>query len=122
MPIFPERAVPESGNPITPEHLRLGGHYFRVSFVDSDMCVPEMIPLVFIGRGQASQSAKKFVFQDFYSYSKGVEPESERHSTDNSESRLEVYGRKELGGIYEFEDALNSILRCSLRRGKRNAM
>ena len=46
--------------------------YFSVQFVDDDMLVPIMLPLVFIGRNLNSGDVSRIYFQDAESFRRGT--------------------------------------------------
>ena len=48
--------------------LVLGTTYFRVTFADRDLTMPGIEPMVFIGRGEFSDSKPFLAFQDTVSY------------------------------------------------------
>src|SRR5262249_34935913 len=92
------------------------------------MAVPEMIPLVFIGRNLHSGHAGLY-FQDAGSYLGGDrygpdywtsaqlsdgEPEAAPQNT--SDHWFEVLRDGEFSTVFEFEHALEALLSCSVRR------
>jgi hypothetical protein len=89
-----------------------GKTYFAVHFLDDEMLVPELWPLVFIGRDREPSDSGKLYFQDAESYFAGARYESvtgaedvEFHTVDSGTP-----------AVFEFEKALEVLLRCSLRR------
>lgn len=47
------------------ESLQEGAVYFIVSFMDTDLLIPELEPIVFIGRNLVSGDIDQIYFQDF---------------------------------------------------------
>jgi hypothetical protein len=103
-----------------------GRVYFRVNFLDQDMMIPEMIPLVFIGRNLTPDQPRLY-FQDAGSYFAGerIDGLSAGQISDaevpvgprrNLEPWCEVIADGEYTSVYEFESGLESLLVCSLRR------
>jgi len=109
---FPAREIPPYGEYATAETLLEGHTYFRVVFVDHEMRIPELTPLVFIGRNLFDNDADALYFQDAASYLAGIrfgdENESREYSTVDANTPF----------VYEFERALDCLLHCSLTRGR----
>ena len=116
---FEARDLPPYTVSVTEESLRVGNVYFKVDYpADDDMLVPTMRTLVFLGRGVITGNAEDFLFQDHESYDWGI-----RHDTASEDDQIQLHSFDSagLGGIYEFEEALNELLRCSLRRSDRQS-
>src|SRR5437899_1017103 len=62
--------------------LSEGETYFIVHFLDDRMLVPELRPLVFIGRDREPEDANMLYFQDAGSYIAGVRYESAIGTTE----------------------------------------
>jgi hypothetical protein len=77
------------------------------------MIVPQMKTLVFVGINLEKEDIDSFYFQDADSYKEGI-----RLDSTNSESYATFFKctSYELNGIYDFEHALEVLMRCSLRR------
>ncbi len=91
--------------------LLVGETYFKVSFTDDDMLVPELL-LVYLER----DGVDRFLLQDAGSYREGLR----RHqSGDTSDIVIHSFTSIGANGIYRFEDALDVLLGCSLRRTQR---
>lgn len=118
---FEERKLPPYSEPIssTQAVLREGSVYFLVNYVRGDMTIPTMETLVFIGRNLESGDAGKVYFQDVLSYRRG-----NRYGRDDSVEgdEADVVGRvfcgseDEMHDMFEYERALEGLIRCSLRR------
>jgi len=127
---FPARDLKPYGEYVRSEDLIVGEVYFRVDFVDDDMLVPEVVPVVFVGRnltpGDDSRSSALLYFQDFDSYSAGIRYETIRAGSQKGADQsledvdeppsFECAEETEYSGVFEFEKALDQLLTCSLRR------
>ena len=87
--------------------------YFSVTFVDDDMHIPVMEPLVFVGRNLHEKDAGRLYFQDVDSYRRGVRYQS---ASGNDYATFFECSEDELSNIFEYEHALETLMRCSLRR------
>ena len=92
--------------------LVVGETYFAVHFVDDQMLVPELRPLVFIGRDREVGDSGQLYFQDADSYMAGV-----RYDSISDDATAEFHTvHHDTPFVSEYEQALESLLRCSLRR------
>lgn len=125
---FEGRSLQLYGEYVLTADLVAGRVYFKLSFLDEDMVVPEMYALVFIGKDLRSQLPGLY-FQDAESYFDGLRlknddyvpsyegeelPDGSRWGGDDHQ--FEWHKEKKYSGVFEFEGALNSLLACSLRR------
>ena len=79
------------------------------------MLLPSLEPVVFIGRNLESNQTGTIYFQDIDSYQQGI-----RYDAAISDDAKFYSGPElETGHIYEYERALDELMRCSVRR--RNA-
>jgi hypothetical protein len=96
-----------------------GRTYFTVDFVDPEMLVPELLPLVFIGVDLEPGDSRILYFQDASSYIAGTRygwtPPSD--DTDVVPAAFQAIER-DSPFVQTFEQALNSLLRCSVARCK----
>lgn len=105
---FPGRELKPYADPILAAELSEGSIYFMVTFVDRDMYIPTMETLVFIGK-----SADGFLeFQDVESF-QGIDRKS---ATIGCAGAIFRCTENQLDGIFNYEQALDVLLRCSLRR------
>jgi hypothetical protein len=107
---FEERELKPHAETVLPDELQVGSVYFAVNFVDDAMLIPVMEPKVFIGRDLDPDRPGRFHFQDLDSYRRGVRFES---STEDDEAVFETGTEKHL---FEYEKALDVLMRCALRR------
>jgi hypothetical protein len=112
-----EREVPRSAEAVSPAELKEGSVYFAVQFLDDDLLIPAMEALVFVGRNLGSEDTDQLYFQDAGSYRDGV-----RYGSASTEDAVfYVQSKNELNHIFEYERAVDVLLRCLLRRRERAA-
>ena len=109
---FEARELKPPAEPVSADELREGEVYFSVQFADEKLCVPIVEPLVFVGRNLDEGDTDLLYFQKFESHSTGVRYTSAEGNSEDFEAR----GPDEIKHIFEFERALDVLLRCSLRR------
>ena len=95
-----------------------GETYFAVHFLDDQMLVPELDPLVFIGRNLEPGDFGRLYFQDADSYRSGNRYGKRGDRKDGGEIKIHVV-EENTPFVLEFERALDELLRCSLRREER---
>src|SRR5215472_13336451 len=112
---FEGRQLKPYAEPIVPEELREEEVYFSLQFVDEEMLVPILAPLVFVGRNLAEGDVDLMYFQDYESFGHGL-----RYSSADADELAEfhVFGPKDISHIFEYEHALDELMRCALRRRK----
>ena len=116
--IFPERTLKPYAEPVDKELLVVGVTYFAVTFLDDDMLIPELRPIVFLGEDLAPEFGDGMhCFQDQASYSQGQRFED----PEQGEAQFFFGGASEIHHVFEFEKALDLLLECSLRRGTSSA-
>lgn len=93
--------------------LIVGHVYFVVRYHGSELLVPELAPVVFIGKDLAQGDQGFLYFQDFASYSGG-----ERFGDGNPESVVvcERFSEAQGASVCSYESAVDELLRCLLRR------
>lgn len=104
---FPAREIPPYGDYATAETLVVGHTYFRMVFVDQQMRIPELTPLVFIGRNLAENDTDALYFPDAASYLDGIRFE------DGNEGGEYYTVDADTPFVYDFERALDRLLHCS---------
>ena len=109
---FAARELKPYAEPVPPDQLRIGEIYFGVQFLDEDCFVPVLEPKVFIGGNLEPEDNDKLYFQDFDSYRTGV-----RYDTASAEDEA-VFETGAEKHVFEYERALDVLLKCSLRRKK----
>jgi hypothetical protein len=104
------RELTEYSNPVSSDDLREGEIYFALNFSDAEMLVPLIETIVFIGRNLEPGDSSEAYFQDLTSFKEGVPYEDTRKATFYSGSM------DSLSHIFTYEQLLNELLKCSLRR------
>lgn len=103
--------------------LKIGHVYFVVHFLDDEMLVPALRPVVFIGRNFESSDSDDVYFQDFGSYQEGIRYGDEQPWNDvagveqaqpMSEANFDVI---QAGSpfVMTYENALNVLLAVKAR-------
>ena len=107
---FEERWIKPYGLPLSATDLTDGEVYFIFHYLNTDLIVPKMETVVFIGRNLDEGDVDQVYFQDIRSFRKGIRYDSEGRQTVFSMSKDETKD------VFEYEGALNGVLRCELRR------
>jgi hypothetical protein len=110
---FKERDLPSHGEPVSAAELREGSVYFSVHYADDELLIPTMETLVFIGRDLEPGDSGQVYFQDIDSYKAGVRFEM---PTEGGPARFSTGSEAEVSHIFEYEQALEELMRCSVRR------
>ena len=111
---FEGRDVPVYAEHCPSSELRVGETYFKVSYLDRDLLVPELEACVFIGRDLNAGDSGKLYFQDWHSYMRGT-----RYQTADADPEggfVEIFLEEQSSGVYVYERALDALLRCSVQR------
>ncbi len=121
---FEGRELKPHGEFVKASDLVVGRVYFRVSYLDQDMMIPELVPLVFIGKDLSSEHPGLY-YQDAESFLAGKrwgdtngKPAGAEHDDqgDGYEGWFETESERTYSQVFEFEKALDGLLACSLRR------
>lgn len=110
---FEERQLKPYSEPVSNRDLKEHSVYFFVNFVDDEMLLPIMEPVVFAGRNLEQGDAGRVYFQDIDSFRRGVrygQTEGGHDATFYSGSE------KELAHVFDYEHALEVLMACSIRR------
>lgn len=110
---FQGRKLSPDPEPVSANELKEGSVYFALNYADEARLIPVMDTLVFTGKDIDVRSEGKLYFQDFYSYHKGVGYDS---PDKPNWAAFAVKSVSELNNVFEFEQALEELMRCSLRR------
>lgn len=111
---FEARDLMPYAEPVRSGSLREGEVYFSIQYADENMLVPVIETLVFAGRNLDNKDPELMYFQDAESYLQGI-----RHGSDEPESASFQLGREgKINHIFEYEHALEELMKCSLRRRK----
>lgn len=114
---FEARDLTDYAQPVEPGSLRRGEAYFSVQYVDEDCLIPTIETIVFVGRNLDPDDTDLLYFQDVECYQMGIKYGS-GHFEDTGFRTAREDGVKH---IFDYESALNELMKCSLRRAKRRA-
>jgi len=112
---FEAREVTTAAEPVTAKDLVVGAVYFSVQFVDPEMFIPVVEPLVYIGKDLVLNDRGVLYFQNAESYRAGIRFES----AEADEAAIYAQPESQINHIFDYERALDRLLVCSLRRKKR---
>ena len=112
---FEERDLKPYAQPVTAKVLEQGRVYFSVQFADDNMLIPIMETWVFAGRNLDPEDTENHLyFQDVESYLQGI-----RYDTATDEdATFQVALEENTKHFFDYEYALEELLKCSLRRRK----
>ena len=112
---FEARELKAYAEPVPVGEFKEGAVYFLLEFLDIDMHVPRMEPVIFLGRNLEDGDVSQLYFQDAVSYRKGIRYGDE--AGEASEEAVFIQTPETRGRpLYEYESALDILLSCSLRR------
>jgi len=112
---FEERDLKPYAHPVTAQMLEQGKVYFSVQFADRDLLIPIVETWVYVGRNLDPKDAETHLFfQDVQSYLQGIRYASA--TAENATFRVAL--EDNTNHIFEYEHALDELLKCSLRRGE----
>lgn len=110
---FEGRDLTDHAEPISASELQQGEVYFAVNYVDSEMLVPVIETVVFIGRDLEPGDVAQVYFQDLESRREGVEYDWE---SDTGLAKFQSGSEDEINHIFNYEHALEELMRCFVRR------
>jgi hypothetical protein len=124
--LFESRELKSYGEYVRAGELVVGRVYFSMGCVDADMAVPQLDPLVFLGRNLDPEQPGLY-FQDAGSYLAGERWNQSDWTESGPREELPAlwHGRTcefhvapegDYSGVFEYEKALDQLLACSLRR------
>ena len=106
------RELQLGAEPIPTASLREGSEYFSVQYADEQLLIPIIGTWIYIGRGLEESEPDLLYFQDVESYHQGVR--YGKSGEENASFHLSRDGK--LHHMFDFERALNELLKCALRR------
>ena len=109
---FEARDLPPYVEHVAANDLRQGDVYFVVAFIDDEMLMPELRPVVFVGRNLESGETGTLYFQDLCSYRNGVRYEAAR---PGDEARFDCCFEHQSSGVCEYNE--RSMCCCGARYG-----
>lgn len=104
--------------PVSVARLQEGSVYFSVNYLDHDMLVPIVQPVIYVGRNLEAGDSGQVYFQDADSYRNGVRFDS---AGDVGQADFHTGSEMEANHFFEYESALDELARCALRRRKAEA-
>lgn len=110
---FEGRKLTSYSQPVSPDKLVVGKVYYLLGFMDHKAVLFEAYQ--FIGRNLETEDQDRLYFQTYASYKQGLRWSTS--STDDDMREFLCQPQDELGMIFEFEHALNELLKFSLRKG-----
>jgi hypothetical protein len=113
--IFESRKLNPHAEPVEALKLNVGSVYFFLNYIDTDMLIPMLEPMIFIGSNLESGDRDQLYFQDLDSYRQGIRYQS---ADPDVEARFSVGSQKEINHVFDYEHALDEMMRCSLRRNR----
>jgi hypothetical protein len=112
---FDRRELKPYAEPVSEKELNEGSIYFFVNYLDDAMLLPTMEPVVFIGRNLGRDDSGVVYFQDIDSHRRGVRYGS---ATEDEQATFYSGSQLETGHVFKYEQGLDELIRCSLRRRK----
>ena len=109
---FEARDLKPYAEPVSSSELEAGHTYFSVQFIDEEMLIPRLDPLVFLGRDLLPGDAGLLYFQDADSHRAGIQLEGRNARAGQFYAQPDT----EIQHVFSFEQALDLLLSCSLRR------
>ncbi len=115
---FESRELKPYAEPVTANVLKEGEVYFSVQYADEDLLVPIIETWVYAGKKLDAEDVEEHLyFQDVGSYHEGI-----RYSSATPEkAQFQLATEQGLNHLFEYEHALNELMRCSLRRRESSA-
>lgn len=103
--------------PLALEALEVGSVCFSVTFSDQEKMLPTMEPVVFIGNDLCRGDNGKIYLQDWNSYQRDVRySESSAADPDMESASFFSAPMIEVDYLFDYDHALEELMRCSLRR------
>jgi hypothetical protein len=108
------REIPTYAESVSANDLNQGEVYFSVQYADEGLLLPIMETLVFTGREKGEDGSVIYCFQDLTSHQQGIK----RGSQEAERALFYFQHANQLRHIFEYDCALDELIRCSLRRQK----
>jgi hypothetical protein len=117
---FESRELTGYADYVPTDQLSEAAVYFYVAFLDDDMLIPKVEPLVFIGNDLDPLDGHKVYFQDAPSFLSGYRayngPGTPFPATDLNVTSVIYSFPADAGNVFSYEGAVDELLRCTLRR------
>jgi hypothetical protein len=109
---FEAREITPFARPVSARLLQAGHVYFLVNFVDPEMLIPAIEPLIYLGEDLEQTGEALWYFQDAPSYRAGIRFDD----TPAEFGEIHTFPVAAETPVYDFEAALDLILLCALHR------
>jgi hypothetical protein len=109
---FEARELKAYAEPVAPNELKENEVYFSVEYMDDELLIPRLEPMVFIGRNLKPGETGLLYFQDIDSFRDGYRFNSIKNPADATFFCVEEQDVP----LYKYQRALDLLLACSLRR------
>lgn len=119
---FEERQLKPYAEYVPLSDLHEGSIYFFVNYVDEEGLFPTLEPFVYVGRDLESGDVGRVYFQDASSFLRGVRirDDDELSKDVSADAGVVIYtGSAEDSHVLHYEEAIDVLLRCALRRRER---
>lgn len=113
---FKGREIRSTSNPVSHDELVQGNTYFSLNFIDESMLIPTLEPVIYIGKNLERDDEGQVYFQDFDSHQDGA---SYHSATEDMHAVFFKGAEGETNHIFQFDDALEVLMVCYLRRKSR---
>lgn len=113
---FKGREIKAYAEPVSARGLKTNAVYFSVGFLDTELLIPSMEPLVYIGRNLTDGDSGHAYFQDYASHKRGLRFGQPQEVDTTGEGKFLRQADDALGFVFEYERALDLLLACSIRR------
>jgi hypothetical protein len=90
--------------------------YYGIDYLDERLQLPHIRTLVYLGIDLCDGDKNKVYFQDLDSFAAGVTLADFEEPVTSAHGSFYTGSSDHLGWIFNFEDALEELMRCSLRR------
>lgn len=111
--LFEARTLKTYAEPVDASHLVEGHTYYALTYYDEAMLIPDLKTIVFIGTFPDDDGVELLQFQDYDSY---VDGERFQAASNNDSAVFFRCTKEHANHIFEFEQALNGLMLCSIRR------
>ena len=124
---FAARDIKPYADHVRGSDLVVGRVYFRILFLDEDMAVPSLEPLVFIGRdlhvegpGLYYQDPPSYLanerFDAMQAHPLPLSPTFQGTTWERNGCWFDMERHGDFSSVQEYDEALESLLRCSIAR------
>jgi hypothetical protein len=108
---FEARELKPYGEPVEPTALQVGTVYFALTYLDPNMLLPTLEPVIYVGRDLEPGDVEQFYFQDADSYRRGI-----RYQSADGDHPAAFHTGDAIKHVFDYDRALDLLMLCSLRR------